>query len=156
MFTFLSSPPVTMTRPDVGPIARHVTLALWATNSSIKQQTIFTIYSILFCSEGLILSYHLILIHSAKKHTSMTHIFLKKWLTPYKADQSLKGIELEEKEKEGKQVGTLTKKSFKMNGFISIPESKQFRSQLKTFCERMVPETRCTRKETIQEHPYNI
>ena len=28
MFTFLSSPPVTMTRPDVGPIARHVTLAL--------------------------------------------------------------------------------------------------------------------------------
>ena len=57
MFTFLSSPPVTMTRPDVGPIARHVTLALWATNSSIKQQIIFTVYSILFCVKASILSH---------------------------------------------------------------------------------------------------
>lgn len=32
--TFLSSPPVTITRADFWPNARHVTLAPWATNSS--------------------------------------------------------------------------------------------------------------------------
>jgi len=36
IFTFLSSPPVTITRPDDGPIERHVTFELWATNSSTK------------------------------------------------------------------------------------------------------------------------
>ena len=34
MLTFLSSPPVTMTRPEVGPSARQLTLELCATNSS--------------------------------------------------------------------------------------------------------------------------
>ncbi|GIY65258.1 hypothetical protein CEXT_422801 [Caerostris extrusa] len=36
-FTFLSSPPVTITLPDFRPKARQVTLAPWATNSSANK-----------------------------------------------------------------------------------------------------------------------
>jgi hypothetical protein len=35
--TFLSSPPVTKTRPDLLPKAKQLTLAPWAENSSAKQ-----------------------------------------------------------------------------------------------------------------------
>ena len=34
MLTFLSSPPVTITRPDLCPSAKHFTLAVCPTNSS--------------------------------------------------------------------------------------------------------------------------
>ncbi len=36
--TFLSSPPVTRTRPDLWPRARQFTLAPWATNSSENEE----------------------------------------------------------------------------------------------------------------------
>ena len=38
MFTFLSSPPVTITRPEEGPRDRQDTLEPCATNSSVNQK----------------------------------------------------------------------------------------------------------------------
>lgn len=37
--TFLSSPPVTKTRPDLLPNDKQLTLAPWAENSSAKENT---------------------------------------------------------------------------------------------------------------------
>lgn len=39
-FTFLSSPPVTRTRPDLWPSARQLTLDEWATKSSVQKASI--------------------------------------------------------------------------------------------------------------------
>jgi len=44
-FTFLSSPPVTRTRPDLWPNARQLTFGVWATNSSVpEKKSVYLIY----------------------------------------------------------------------------------------------------------------
>lgn len=72
--------------------------------------------------------------------------------TPYKAEQSLQVIKIQEKDKDEKHVRKMIRKRPKMKVAYQLQDQNHIDHKSKgNILQAKIPEIRCTRKETVEE-----